>query len=407
MSKKHRIAVLDPGHFHAALPLRVPNEKISDDVYVYSAPGKELDQFVSMIDSFNTRKENPCSWNLNVCTAENSLEKLISDGFCDIAVLAGRNASKMEKIAKLVKAGINVFADKPWITAASSLKLLESIMNEKALFADIMTERYDVPEKVLESLIAQEDIFGAFDTSRGAALSCGSVHHLWKKVNGKQLIRPDWYFDVAEQGEGIIDVTSHYADLAMRIFGRIPGFSLDSVKLDSATKWTTLVPLADFKEITGKDKFPDSVKQDLCGDVLNLRSNGEIVFSSGNLKAALRVEWRLKAAEGQGDSHFMRCNGSLSDISLGDAPGTIKIIPRASIKDSLEKWNQENPDIKLEEQEKSVLAIIPPEKISGHELHFAAVLNSFLESIETGKSVKSERELLFAKYKLMASAITK
>ena len=40
-----------------------------------------------------------------------------------------------------------------------------------------------------------------------------SVHHFSKIVSGSPLIRPAWFFDVRQQGEGIVDVTTHLVDL--------------------------------------------------------------------------------------------------------------------------------------------------------------------------------------------------
>jgi len=40
-----------------------------------------------------------------------------------------------------------------------------------------------------------------------------SVHHFFKEVSGKPLIRPAWFFDVRQQGEALPDVGTHLVDL--------------------------------------------------------------------------------------------------------------------------------------------------------------------------------------------------
>ena len=40
-----------------------------------------------------------------------------------------------------------------------------------------------------------------------------SVHHLMKVVAGAPNIRPPWFFDTAEQGEGLNDIGTHLVDL--------------------------------------------------------------------------------------------------------------------------------------------------------------------------------------------------
>ena len=39
----HTLVILNPGHFHAALVLRERHPSLSDDIYIYSDPGPELE----------------------------------------------------------------------------------------------------------------------------------------------------------------------------------------------------------------------------------------------------------------------------------------------------------------------------------------------------------------------------
>jgi hypothetical protein len=47
----HTLLFLDPGHFHAALTLRVPHPGIEDEIFVYAPPadgaGVELRDFLA------------------------------------------------------------------------------------------------------------------------------------------------------------------------------------------------------------------------------------------------------------------------------------------------------------------------------------------------------------------------
>ena len=40
-----------------------------------------------------------------------------------------------------------------------------------------------------------------------------SVHYFSKLVSGAPLKRPAWFFDTAQQGEGLVDITTHLVDL--------------------------------------------------------------------------------------------------------------------------------------------------------------------------------------------------
>jgi hypothetical protein len=45
----HTIMVLNPGHFHGALLLREGHPSLSEDVYVYSEEGPDLERFLAMV----------------------------------------------------------------------------------------------------------------------------------------------------------------------------------------------------------------------------------------------------------------------------------------------------------------------------------------------------------------------
>ena len=58
IGSKHKLVVVNPGHFHAALTLRERHALLSDEVYVYAEDGPELRDFLQLVASFNERKEN-------------------------------------------------------------------------------------------------------------------------------------------------------------------------------------------------------------------------------------------------------------------------------------------------------------------------------------------------------------
>ena len=69
-----------------------------------------------------------------------------------------------------------------------------------------------------------------------------SVHHLFKLVDNKPLTRPVWYLDVNQQGEGIVDVTTHLVDLVQ--WEAFPDQIIDykkDIELIDANRWTTSI----------------------------------------------------------------------------------------------------------------------------------------------------------------------
>ena len=55
----HTLLFLDPGHFHAALTLRVPQARVADEVFVYAREGAELRDFLALVERFNRRSSAP------------------------------------------------------------------------------------------------------------------------------------------------------------------------------------------------------------------------------------------------------------------------------------------------------------------------------------------------------------
>ena len=70
-----------------------------------------------------------------------------------------------------------------------------------------------------------------------------SIHHLMKVVAGAPNIRPAWFFDTAEQGEGLNDIGTHLVDLVQ--WTLFPEQSIDykdDLKVLSAQQWPTAIP---------------------------------------------------------------------------------------------------------------------------------------------------------------------
>lgn len=58
----HTLAFLDPGHFHAALTLGERHPRVRDEIFIYAQQGQELDDFVTLVEAFNRRADQPTSW---------------------------------------------------------------------------------------------------------------------------------------------------------------------------------------------------------------------------------------------------------------------------------------------------------------------------------------------------------
>jgi hypothetical protein len=83
------------------------------------------------------------------------------------------------------------------------------------LLYDIMTERNEVTTALQRQLSMDPALFGTLvkGTTKEPAITKVSVHNYSKIVAGSALKRPQWFFDVRQQGEGIVDVSTHLVDL--------------------------------------------------------------------------------------------------------------------------------------------------------------------------------------------------
>ena len=210
MEKTYQVKLItvDPGHFHAALVQKVMYDQVSPEVHVYAPQGPDYLQHLDRIKSYNSRPVNPTSWNEKVYTGPDFFEKMITDKAGNVVVLSGNNRKKAEYITKSINAGLNVLADKPMIISPEDFPALEaafSTAKEKGvLLYDIMTERYEVTT-ILQKLLSQKaEVFGTLKTGskEEPAVTKVSVHHFSKIVSGSPLLRPAWFFDVQQQGEG-------------------------------------------------------------------------------------------------------------------------------------------------------------------------------------------------------------
>jgi predicted dehydrogenase len=119
----HALLFLDPGHFHAALTLRVPHSGVSDEIVVYASPGSaELPDFLALVERFNARRDAPTRWKPAVVVDAEPLARVVEERRGDVVVLAGRNGGKARTMRRLHDAGFHVLADKPWLVEPEDLR---------------------------------------------------------------------------------------------------------------------------------------------------------------------------------------------------------------------------------------------------------------------------------------------
>lgn len=243
---KIKLVTLDPGHYHASLVQKSMYEQVDPVVKVYAPDGPDVQNHLAQIQSFNERAEDPTHWRQEVYKGDDFLEKMLAEKNGDIVVLSGNNRRKAEYIKASIDAGLNVFCDKPMCIDAKGFKLLEqafaSAEKSDLLLYDIMTERFNTTCILQKLLVLNKELFGEMEAGspENPAVVKESVHHFFKYVAGAPLKRPAWYFDTTQQGEGLVDVTTHLIDLMM--WTCFPNQAIDyrkDIEINKARRWPT------------------------------------------------------------------------------------------------------------------------------------------------------------------------
>jgi predicted dehydrogenase len=419
-----RLITLDPGHFHAALVQKSMAAGVDPVVHVYAPAGPELDRHLALIEGFNTRPENPTGWQTKVHASPDYLAEMLRERPGNMVVIAGNNSKKSRYILECVKAGLNVLSDKPMAITPEGFALIEEayrIAGEKHLvLLDMMTERHEITTILQKELSHFPEVFGVLDkgTPDNPAVTKESVHHFSKLVNGKPLQRPPWFFDPAQQGEAIVDVTTHLVDLVQWECFPEQVLAPADVRVLSAKSWPTAITLEQFQKTTQLDAWPDYLKPRVdAGGVLQTPANGEFTYSLRGVQVKISVKWNFEAPAGTGDTHDSLLRGSKASLHIrqGAEQGYKPILyiepsaPEdaawrgslaAAIRELAHRW----PGLALNDHDGRLELSIPEKFKVTHEAHFGQVTALFLGYMQGQPVPAWEVPNTLAKYRTLMDA---
>jgi len=398
-----RLITVDPGHFHAALVQKEMLPGISPSVAVYAPLGPDLIEHLNRISRYNLRKDNPAAWKLEVHTGPDFFERMLMEKPGNVVMFSGRNRVKMDRIKASVEAGLNVLSDKPWVIRAEDLPKLESALNtaeRKGLVAyDIMTERYEIATILQKELVNDPAVFGQAlaGTPAEPGVYMESVHHLLKLVSGAPNLRPAWFFDVNEQGEGLSDVGTHLVDLAA--WTLFPQTVLDyhkDAQVLAAKRWPTTMTREQYQRVTN---LP------LAAEKLDYFCNTQVTYTLRGIHVKLDVLWNYEAPNNGPDTHVAIYRGSKADVEVRQAADhEVWVTPkspdvRAALQKRIAALQTAWPGVALEERGQRIRVTFPQKYRVGHEAHFAQVTERFLEYMKAPKSMPAwEKANMLAKY---------
>ena len=273
-----------------------------------------------------------------------------------------------------------------------------------------MTERNEITTILQRALTQDRALYGEQErgTPDDPAVTKLSVHHYCKLVNGAPLKRPEWYYDTAVQGEGLVDVTSHLVDLVQ--WEAFPGERLaeKDVEVLAARTWPTLITPEQFKLSTGGE----------ISDVMAVKANGEFTWRLRGVCCRVSVVWNFMAPKGTGDTHFSMMRGTKAEVfirqgaaegfkpvlyvkSRGDAAAT-----GAALEAALAKIAKTHPGVCCQPTgEAGVWRITyPPAYDNGHEAHFGQVVEMYLGWMKAGREDPDYVDNMLVKYHTIVEA---
>ncbi len=410
---QYTLSIYDPGHFHAALLLSLPSRRVAPTVHVYAPPGRDVENFIALIESFNQRPDDPTNWRLDCHIGPDALEAMIAERRGDIVILAGRNGLRLPLMHRLHEAGFPVLADKPWLTDSAALPHLDAITARPPLAMDIMTGCHGVFARLRNRVIATAEVFGALDGGGELpALEFTSRHHLLKVVNGQLLRRPPWFYDSNMQGDGLVDIQSHYVDQAQWIVAPEQHFQVDQdVEILDAARWNLSVPLALFQESTGETRFPEYLDGAVADGHLDLACNGRIDYRLCGVWVRQYCEWGLREAVGGGDIHGFTARGELAELTIQTGPETgfqprmhLALHGGRNIDAAVKQWRAEFPGLDATATEGGYRLSLPAGVEIGHEAQFPLMLDQFLDLVEAGAWSPELAARIRTRYTLLARA---
>jgi predicted dehydrogenase len=422
-----KLNILDPGHFHAALVQKNMVANLDAAVDVYAPAGPDLDDYLRKIDSYNARAQNPTCWRVQTHTGPDFLDRFAAGGGGDLVVLAGNNQRKIDYLTRAVAAGFHTLADKPMVIDTHGFEALQrafTVAQEQGvLLYDIMTERHEITTMLQKAFSTIAAVFGGLlqGSVDEPAVTKESVHYFSKLVSGVPIKRPGWFFDTAQQGEGLVDITTHLVDLVQ--WECFPDAVLDyrsDIRIASAKRWPTPITPAQFAQVTQLAGYPAYLRKDVQADgSLHTYANGEINYTIRGVHAKVSVLWDFEAPAGAGDTHYSVMRGSKANLVIrqGKAEAyqpVLTIEPSETtdmsafakaLEQALPQVQATYPGVGLKRVDAGWEVTVPAHYHVGHEAHFGQVAEKFLGYLATGALPAWEVPNMLAKYYTTTQAL--
>jgi hypothetical protein len=239
-----------------------------------------------------------------------------------------------------------------------------------------------------------------------------NLHALYKKPS----LRPAWYFDIKQQGEGIADVGTHLVDLAE--WTLFPDQGIDyrrDVRMLRATRHPTILSRAQFEQVSGEKAWPAYLTNAVKNDKLEYFTNNDAVFTIRGVHISVSVNWEYEAQPGTRDSYFASYAGTVSTVELREGAAEnyipeIYLIPKQTesklIEKLIDKLKKKYPRYGFERSPGAIHVVIPPADRTGDSNSFALLAGRFLGYVKNPATLPAwEKPNMIAKYYITTAAV--
>jgi predicted dehydrogenase len=421
------LLTLDPGHFHAALFQRNMLPGVAPEAYVYAPLGPDLTAHLNRLVQFNTRPNLPTCWRLNLHTGPDFMERMLTERRGQMVVISGRNRGKMDRILACVRAGLHVLADKPWIIEEEDLPKLRVALDTaeaaQLIAYDAMTQRFEITAILQRALVGDREVFGSPlpGSCDEPTVLITSLHYLFKEVAGQPNLRPAWFFDTAEQGEGLSDVGTHLVDLVPWIlFPNQPIDDQRDLQVLRGTHWPTSLKLEELQRVTGDQAVPLSLEPSLRDERLDYFCNNTVDYTLRGLQVRLQTTWEYCAPPGRKDTESLVFRGSRARVEVRqDAEHQFRrevvVVPNleadralllAAVRKNLAALEPDWPGLGVAPEAGGIRILIPESFRASHEEHFDLVAQRFLSYVRNPATLPAwEKPNMLAKYRVTTRGV--
>ena len=223
-----------------------------------------------------------------------------------------------------------------------------------------------------------------------------SVHYLMKVVSGAPNIRPAWFFDTAEQGEGLNDIGTHLVDLVQ--WTLFPDHGRSTIATDVQVRRRAALadhdPAAGFPAGHERAALPGQPGSGRSRrDTLEYYCNTLVPYTLRGIHTKLNVIWDWEPPAGSGDTHFAFYRGHPRARRSAAGPG--RPLPAGALRDpggggdkaqvlaaaqaKIKALQDRYPGVTVEDRGAEIHITIPDAFRVGHEAHFAQVTANFLD----------------------------